>query len=91
MNSRETEGGPSDPPASTDVRLLLAIKGALTRINHGTYGACAVCKQPISKARLDAVPWTISVGSYRLHSGLDRGYWATYRQCLLNFLLVLRF
>jgi DnaK suppressor protein len=42
----------------TDVRLLRAIKGALARINYGTYGACTVCKQPISKARLDAVPWT---------------------------------
>ena len=42
----------------TDLRLLRAIKDALARINHGTYGACTVCKQPISKARLDAVPWT---------------------------------
>jgi DnaK suppressor protein len=42
----------------TDLRLLRAIKDALDRINHGTYGACTVCKQPISKARLDAVPWT---------------------------------
>jgi DnaK suppressor protein len=42
----------------TDVRLLRAIKGALARINHGNYGACTVCKQPISKAPLDAVPWT---------------------------------
>jgi DnaK suppressor protein len=42
----------------TDVRLLRAIEDALTRINHGTYGVCTVCKQPISKARLNAVPWT---------------------------------
>ena len=42
----------------TDVRLLRAIKDALARIKHGTYGACTVCKQLISKARLDAVPWT---------------------------------
>jgi RNA polymerase-binding transcription factor len=42
----------------TDVRLLRAIEDALARINHGTYGVCTVCKQPISKARLEAVPWT---------------------------------
>jgi DnaK suppressor protein len=42
----------------TDVRLLRAIEEALARINHGTYGVCAVCELPISKARLDAVPWT---------------------------------
>ena len=42
----------------TDVRLLRAIEAALARINHGTYGVCTVCKQPIFKARLDAVPWT---------------------------------
>ena len=42
----------------TDLRLLRAIKDALARINHGTYGVCDVCEQPISKARLDAVPWT---------------------------------
>ena len=42
----------------TDVRLLRAIEDALARINHGTYGVCTVCKQPITKARLNAVPWT---------------------------------
>ena len=42
----------------TDGRLLRAIEEALARIKQGTYGACALCKQPISKARLEAVPWT---------------------------------
>jgi DnaK suppressor protein len=42
----------------TDARLLRAIEQAIARIRHGTYGVCTVCKQPISKARLDAVPWT---------------------------------
>ncbi len=42
----------------TDGRLLRAIEEALTRVRHGTYGVCDVCKQPISKARLGAVPWT---------------------------------
>ena len=42
----------------SDGRLLRAIEEALARIRQGTYGACAVCKQPVSKARLEAVPWT---------------------------------
>ena len=41
----------------TDGRLLRAIEEALVRIRQGTYGVCEVCKQPISKARLEAVPW----------------------------------
>jgi DnaK suppressor protein len=42
----------------TDGRLLRAIEEAFVRIEQGTYGLCAVCKQPISEARLEAVPWT---------------------------------
>ncbi len=42
----------------SDVRLLRAIEEALARIRRGTFGVCEVCKQPISKARLEAVPWT---------------------------------
>ena len=42
----------------TDSRLLRAIEEALGRIRQGTFGVCQVCKQPISKARLEAVPWT---------------------------------
>jgi DnaK suppressor protein len=42
----------------TDGRLLRAIEEALARIRQGTYGVCVVCKQPISQARLEAVPWT---------------------------------
>jgi RNA polymerase-binding transcription factor DksA len=38
--------------------LLRAIEEALGRIREGTSGVCLVCKQPISKARLEAVPWT---------------------------------
>jgi RNA polymerase-binding transcription factor DksA len=30
----------------------------LARITRGTFGVCQACKQPISKARLEAVPWT---------------------------------
>jgi DnaK suppressor protein len=42
----------------TDSRLLRAIEEALGRIRQGTFGVCQVCKQPVSKARLEAVPWT---------------------------------
>ncbi len=42
----------------SDTHLLRAIEQALARIRRGTFGACEVCKQPISKARLEAVPWT---------------------------------
>jgi DnaK suppressor protein len=42
----------------TDGRLLRAIEEALARIRQGTYGVCVVCQQPISQARLEAVPWT---------------------------------
>ncbi len=38
-------------------RLARAIEEALVRIKKRTYGVCEVCKQPISKARLEAVPW----------------------------------
>jgi DnaK suppressor protein len=42
----------------TDGRLLRAIEEALARMRRGTYGVCTTCKHPISKARLEAVPWT---------------------------------
>ena len=42
----------------TNSRLLRAIEEALERIRRGTYGICADCGRPISRARLNAVPWT---------------------------------
>ena len=42
----------------TDGRLARAIEEALGRIKQGTYGVCESCGHPISKARLNAVPWT---------------------------------
>jgi RNA polymerase-binding transcription factor len=42
----------------TDGRVLKAIAGALERIVAGTFGICEDCRQPIARARLDAVPWT---------------------------------
>jgi RNA polymerase-binding protein DksA len=35
-----------------------AIEWALVRIKKGNYGFCAACGNPISRARLRAVPWT---------------------------------
>jgi len=43
---------------ASDGRLLKAIEDALARIRVGTFGVCETCKRPISKARLEAVPWT---------------------------------
>ena len=42
----------------TDGKLLRAIDDALTRIRQQEFGICEECGQPISKARLEAVPWT---------------------------------
>jgi len=42
----------------TDGRLLRAIEEALTRIRNGTFGTCEACRNQISRARLEAVPWT---------------------------------
>jgi DnaK suppressor protein len=41
-----------------DGRLLRAIEEALARIREGTYGVYEVCKQPLPRVRLEAVPWT---------------------------------
>lgn len=32
------------------------IERALTKLDEGTYGLCEVCGQPISEARLEAIP-----------------------------------
>jgi len=41
-----------------DGKLLRAVDDALARILHQEFGICAECGEPISKARLEAVPWT---------------------------------
>ncbi len=41
----------------SDSRLLRAFDEALTRIRQERFGICEECKQPISKVRLEAVPW----------------------------------
>ena len=42
----------------SDVHLLRAIEDALARITQDRFGVCETCSAPISKARLEAVPWT---------------------------------
>jgi len=42
----------------SDSHLLRAIEDALARITHDRFGVCETCGSPISKARLEAVPWT---------------------------------
>jgi DnaK suppressor protein len=42
----------------TDGHLLRAVEAALNRVRQGTFGICGVCHQPISRARLEALPWT---------------------------------
>lgn len=38
-------------------RTLEEIESALERIKKGSYGLCAFCGEPISDARLEALPW----------------------------------
>ncbi len=44
--------------ASNERELLFQIKEALERIEQGTYGTCIMCKNPIPKTRLKAIPYT---------------------------------
>ena len=41
----------------SEKKLLIEIYDALKRIEEGTYGVCEKNGEPISKARLKAVPW----------------------------------
>lgn len=38
--------------------LLRSVRGALRRIDDGTFGVCLHCEEDISPKRLNAVPWT---------------------------------
>jgi RNA polymerase-binding protein DksA len=40
----------------TDARMLREVVEAVRRIDEGTFGSCTTCGEPISEARLDAVP-----------------------------------
>jgi len=43
--------------ASKEGRLLMEIDDALRRLYGGTYGVCEASGRPISRARLEALPW----------------------------------
>ena len=67
--SVEPRGDPVDMAASeivattqirleqTNSKLLRAIEDALTRIRFEKFGVCEECGEPITRARLEAVPW----------------------------------
>lgn len=40
-----------------EARVLREVEGALRRIDAGTYGVCQECDEPISRKRLEALPW----------------------------------
>src|ERR1019366_1047945 len=40
-----------------DTQMSRRVKGALRRMEDGTYGTCLACEEPISVKRLQAVPW----------------------------------
>jgi DnaK suppressor protein len=42
----------------TDAKILQAIEEAIVRLEKGTYGVCRDCGEPVSPARLSAIPWT---------------------------------
>ena len=50
---RELDGGLEENAE----HLLEKVEGALTRIDDGTYGTCAVCGRKIPEERLQAVPY----------------------------------
>jgi DnaK suppressor protein len=74
VGSGPTTGGPCGDPADmaageisaalqmrlrqTNGKLSRAIEDALARIRQERFGICEECGQPISKARLEVVPWT---------------------------------
>jgi DnaK suppressor protein len=42
----------------TDMRAIVSVVDALERLNRGHYGKCTECGEPISAARLEALPET---------------------------------
>ena len=42
---------------SFDTALLREIEEALVRLRDGSYGTCLDCGMPVSRKRLEAVPW----------------------------------
>ena len=42
---------------NSEVALLREVEGALERLREGTYGTCLDCGMPLSRKRLEALPW----------------------------------
>ena len=40
-----------------ETKLLRTVRGALARINDGSFGVCLHCEEDINPKRLNAVPW----------------------------------
>jgi len=57
MAASETSAFVQTRLKQTDSKLSRAIEDALTRIRQERFGICEGCGQPISRARLEAVPW----------------------------------
>ena len=58
MATIETDAATQIQLHETDGKLLRAIEASLTRIRRKEFGLCEECGQPISKVRLETVPWT---------------------------------
>jgi DnaK suppressor protein len=58
MATGETDAATQIRVHQTEGHLMRAIEDALMRIRQEKFGLCQDCGQPISKARLEAVPWT---------------------------------
>ena len=58
MAANETYAATQVRLHQTDSKLMRAIEDALARIRNDKYGICEECGEPISSARLEAVPWT---------------------------------
>jgi DnaK suppressor protein len=52
-----TESQRGDQMRERESKHLVAIEGALRRIEAGTFGRCETCGLPIAPERLEALPW----------------------------------
>lgn len=62
----EDETGADDIEVATRRRVesgLSEVEAALERLKEGTYGVCIMCRQPISRERLDALPHAATCAS----------------------------
>ncbi len=45
--------------AAQNEQKIRSIRFALENVKEGNFGTCLVCEEPISQARLNAVPWAV--------------------------------